>query len=406
MTTDTGIPAGYRNIHYKSDTKYTLNVAKTLLTPVGIWPLQRSDSSLDRVKRFVQIVTVFALMCFLLIPHVIYTFHDCEDLTRYMKVIAAQVFSFLGIIKFWAMIVNRQEMRCCLVEIEAHFRDVECEEDRLVMKKSAKIGTVFTTVYLGLTYCGALPYHLILPLLSDRIVKSDNTTQIPLPYLSNYVFFVIEDSPLHEITFATQMMISCIILSTNCGTYLLIASLAIHSCGLFEVVNKKIESIFELSQDELQECLNRVVQHHVKAIKFAEMIEEALSVVFLLEIVCCTIIVCFLIFGVILEWADNRPLSTITYFVLMTSIFINVFIISFIGDRLKHESEKVGETSYFVPWYDLPEDMARNIRMIMLRTRRPTCLTAGKLFGLSLQGFCDFCKTSAAYLNFLQTLTA
>lgn len=53
------------------------------------------------------------------------------------------------------------------------------------------------------------------------------------------------------------------------------------------------------------------------------------------------------------------------------------------------KSEKVGETSYFVPWYDLPEDMAKNIRMIILRTRRPTCLTAGKLFGLSLQGFCD-----------------
>lgn len=37
--------------------------------------------------------------------------------------------------------------------------------------------------------------------------------------------------------------------------------------------------------------------------RFAEMIEKALSVVFLSEIVCCTIIVCFLIYGMILVLA-------------------------------------------------------------------------------------------------------
>ncbi|KOC59816.1 hypothetical protein WH47_10445 [Habropoda laboriosa] len=206
-------------------------------------------------------------MCFLLVPHVIYTYFDCEDLTRYMKVIAAQVFSLLAIIKFWTMIVNRKEIRFCLLEMETQYRDVECEEDRQVMTNCAKIGRFFTTLYLGLSYGGALPYHIILPLMSERIVKEDNSTQIPLPYLSNYVFFAIEDSPIYEITFVSQILISSIILSTNCGIYSLVATIIMHCCGLFEVTSRRMETISVPTGKDIRGRLRDVVQFHLKAIK-------------------------------------------------------------------------------------------------------------------------------------------
>ncbi|XP_043682740.1 putative odorant receptor 85d [Vespula pensylvanica] len=95
-----------------------------------------------------------------------------------------------------------------------------------------------------------------------------------------------------------------------------------------------------------------------------------------------------------------------TYGVLMTSIFVNVFIISFIGDRLKEESELVGESTYSIEWYRLPNAIISDLVMIIIRSSRPSRLTAGKIFDLSLQGFCDVCKTSAAYLNFLRTMVA
>ncbi|XP_076177148.1 uncharacterized protein LOC143151682 [Ptiloglossa arizonensis] len=395
----------YRNVHYNSDTDYTILVARTLLSPAGIWPLRKDDSVLHRVKIFAQIGTIFSSMCCLLVPHVIYTFHECEDLTRYMKVIAAQVFSVLGIVKFWTMIINRQEIGRCLRAMEVQYRDVECEKDRLVMRKSAKIGRMFTIMYLSLSYGGALPYHIILPFMSERVVKRDNTTQIPLPYLSNYVFFVIEDSPIYEMTFVLQMLISTVILSINTGINSLIATIVMHSCGLFKVVNRKLESFLEENNNDLRTHLNGIIQHHLKAIEFAGTIEKAFSLVFLSEMIGCTVIVCFLEYGVIVEWEDRKTFSTITYFILMTSIFVNVFILSFIGDRLKEESERVGEALYFIPWYDIPKDIADNMKMIILRSSHPTHLSAAKIFDLTLQAFCDVCKTSAAYLNFLRTMT-
>ena len=255
----------YRNEHYKSDSKYVIHIAKTLLTLIGIWP--RKDTFLYNVKMYTQTVTIFILMCFLLIPHVIYTYFDCEDLTKYMKVIAAQVFSLLAIIKFWTLIFNRREIRFCLNEIEIQYKDVECEEDRMIMLNCAKIGRYFTMVYLALGYSGALPYHIILPLISERIVKADNTTQIPLPYLSDYVFFVIEDSPIYEITFVVQMCISCIIMTTNYGIYSLIASITMHSCCLFEVTNRRIEKLRNWDKRDLHDRIADIVQCHLKAIE-------------------------------------------------------------------------------------------------------------------------------------------
>lgn len=230
---------------------------------VGIWPRRNTFS--NNIKFYVQITIVFFLMCFLLLPHVIYTYFDCENLTKYMKVIAAQVFSLLAIIKIWTILINRNEIRFCLMEMEIQYRDVECEEDRLVMMNTAKIGRIFTIVYLFLGYGGALPYHIILPLISERIVKADNSTQIPLPYLSDYVFFVIEDSPTYEITFVVQMFTSFLIMSLNYGIYSLIASITMHCCGLFEVTNRRIETI--LKNRDLRGRIVDIIQSHLKAIE-------------------------------------------------------------------------------------------------------------------------------------------
>ncbi|XP_019883410.1 uncharacterized protein LOC105252279 [Camponotus floridanus] len=395
----------FRNNNYRSDTEYVMKVAKTLLTPVGIWPLYRGTSTSDKMKNFLQTGIIFGLMCFLLIPHVIYTFFDAEDLTKYMKVIAAQVFSLLAIIKFWTMIINREGIRYCLQQMEIQYRDVECEEDRLVMTKSAKIGRLFTVTYLGLSYGGALPYHIIMPLLEERVVKADNTTQIPLPYLSDYIFFVVDNSPFYEILFVSQILISSIILSTNCGVYSLIATCVMHCCCLFEVVRRQMETVLSNGTDNLHKRLGQIIQHHMQAIRFAEMIEKSLNIVFLCEMVGCTIIICFLEFGVLKEWEEGKILNMGTYFVLMTSIFVNVYIISAIGDRLKEESEKVGESSYFIEWYNLPTKIIADLILVMVRSGRPSTLTAAKIFDLSLQGFCEVCKTSAAYFNFIRAMT-
>ncbi|XP_033330629.2 odorant receptor 82a-like isoform X1 [Megalopta genalis] len=303
------------------------------------------------------------------------------------------------------MIFKKKKFRVCLTEMKLQYTNVESEEDRLVMKSSAKVARFFTTIYVCLGFGGSFPYDIVMPFLSEKVVKADNTTQIPLPYPSNYVFFVIEDPPMYEITFAAQIIVSSMILFINCGTNSLIASMTLHSCGLFKVVNRQLTSLFDRDRDEMGDCLRDVVRHHLKAIRFAEQIEINLNTVFFTELVGSTLIICFLEYGVIMEWEDKNMMSMLIYFLLMSWMFLNVYILSYIGDCLKQESVKVKLMAYYMPWYNYSEEVKQNLRMIMHRPTHPTCFTAAKFFDLSLQGFCDVVKTSAAYLNFLRTMT-
>lgn len=258
----------YQNVNYKSDTDYAVIVARTLLTPLGIYPLHGSDTSLSKFLIAIQIIIVFGLMLFLLVPHFIWTFFDAEDLKKLMKIIAAQIFNSLALIKFWTMIIHKKELRNCLIQLENNWKNVLCEEDRVIMMKNAKIGRFFTIAYLSLSYGGALPYHILLPLTAERIVKEDNSTQIPLPYPTDYVFFVPEDSPGYEMLFVTHIVISTMILSTNCGIYSLIATYIMHACCLFEVVCRHLDEFSKSgTKNNFKTELTWIVENHNRAIQ-------------------------------------------------------------------------------------------------------------------------------------------
>ncbi|XP_044576197.1 odorant receptor 13a-like [Cotesia glomerata] len=395
----------YQNLNYKSDSNYAVKVPRTLLTPLGIYPLHGSDTSLSKFLVKIQIIIVFGLMLFLLVPHFIWTFFDAEDLKKLMKIIAAQIFNSIALIKFWTMIIHKKKLRNCLIQMDNNWKNVLCEEDRLIMVKNAKIGRFFTIAYLSLSYGGALPYHIFLPLSAERIVKEDNSTQIPLPYPTDYVFFVPEDSPGYEMLFVTHIIISTMILSTNCGIYSLITTYITHGCCLFEVVCRHLDEFSKNSTNvALKKELSWIVENHNRAIEFAGVLESSLNVVFLCEMVGCTIIICFLEYGVIIDWEDGQLLGLVTYVILMTSIFVNCFIISFVGERLKEQSIRVGERAYAAHWYSLPKSFAYDLMLIVIRTSQPVTLSTGKVSDLSLAGFAGVVKTSAAYLNFIRAV--
>ncbi|XP_014216997.1 uncharacterized protein LOC106645619 [Copidosoma floridanum] len=400
---------GYVNSKYREDTEYVVRIAKALLLPIGIWPRYGDLSFRSDLQIYARVCLIFCLMLFLLVPHFTWTWFKADNLRKLMKIIAAQVFSSLAVLKFWVLVKNKRQIRYCLEVMELDYRGAESEKERQLMLKSARIGRFFTTAYLGLSYGGALPYHVVMPLIAERVPKTGtNDTMIPLPYPSEYLFFVVEEPPLYQIIWLVQIFISALILSTNTGVYSLIACVVMHSCCLFEVTGSRISSLMNPASSQappLRQRLAQAVNFHVKAIKYAETMENALNIVMLAEMGGCTLIICLLEYGILLDMEDGDYFGMATYGVLMTSIFVNVFIISFIGDKVKEQSEQISLATYCIPWYELPKDVVLNdIKFMIARANQPTRLTAGKLFDLSLQGFCDVAKTSMAYLNFLRTL--
>lgn len=73
---------------------------------------------------------------------------------------------------------------------------------------------------------------------------------------------------------------------------------------------------------------------------------------------------------------------------LVSNKFVNFYFSRNIVSYIK-KSERIRETSYFIPWYNFPTEVAQNIKTIILRASRPSSLSGAKILDLSLQAFCD-----------------
>lgn len=88
-------------------------------------------------------------------------------------------------------------------------------------------------------------------------------------------------------------------------------------------------------------------------------------------------------------------------------IFINYYVVqSFMFthacDALQYQSESIVLTIYNTTWYELPYATIKDLIFIMMRTRIPLQLTAGKFFYITRRTTTDILKTAMTYISFLQ----
>nr|XP_012229777.1 PREDICTED: uncharacterized protein LOC105676456 [Linepithema humile] len=71
------------------------------------------------------------------------------------------------------------------------------------------------------------------------------------------------------------------------------------------------------------------------------------------------------------------------------------------GELVAKECEAVYRALCDLEWYILEPTESRALILIMIRTSKSFCITAGKIFPLSMATFCSVFKTSVGYISFL-----
>ncbi|XP_067206050.1 uncharacterized protein [Linepithema humile] len=71
------------------------------------------------------------------------------------------------------------------------------------------------------------------------------------------------------------------------------------------------------------------------------------------------------------------------------------------GELVAKECEAVYRALCDLEWYILEPTESRALILIMIRTSKFFCITAGKIFPLSMATFCSVFKTSVGYISFL-----
>ncbi|XP_018303739.1 odorant receptor 43a [Mycetomoellerius zeteki] len=80
---------------------------------------------------------------------------------------------------------------------------------------------------------------------------------------------------------------------------------------------------------------------------------------------------------------------------------MNTFLYCEAGELVTEQCNAVYRAMCDLEWYKLESKKARNLILLMMRAKYPFCITAGKIFPLTIANFCSILKTSCGYISLL-----
>ncbi|XP_012062984.1 PREDICTED: odorant receptor 4-like [Atta cephalotes] len=395
------------NVHHKHDIRYTMQLCRWVLKPIGIWhPIYGHPSQNEKFISIILIVICFSALCFVLIPAGFYTLFREKDISIKVKLFGPVGFCLTNTIKYCYFGARAAAFGRCIRHVEDDWRIVQ-HQTREIMLKKVLIGRRLTTLCAIFLYTGGLSYHIIMPLSSRQEINENYTIRIHT-YPGYDMFFDPRVSPAYEIVFCIHILFAMITYHITTASCSLAAIFVTHACGQIDILMLLLDDLVEgkwSKNTTVKKRLSAIAKHHVRILRFSASVEEVLREICLLELLTSTLTICLLEYYCLTEWENSDAIAILTYFILLISFTFNVLIFCYIGELLVEQYSKIGAATYEINWYNLSGNKALELVLIIAMSHYPPKLTAGKFIDLSINTFGAVLKSSVVYLNLLRTVT-
>ncbi|XP_076276553.1 odorant receptor 4-like [Lasioglossum baleicum] len=394
---------------YKKDVDLSIKWNRWILKPMGVWPRSRHDSQLELCFNWLINAVCYSLISFLFAPCYLYVSLEVEEVYDKLKLYGPLMFCVMAYIKYYSLMAHTNDIRECIKCIEWDWRNVSHSEDREIMVANAIFGRRLVKICTFFMFSGFVFYYIAVPMSVGKItIGGANRSFIPLVFPVSNLIVDTQRNPSNQIFFSIQFFGGMLIHAIAAGACCLAVAFAVHACGQMQVLMCWLSHLVDGRVDMGNTTNGRIAQivsQHVRIQKFLTVMEKALTQVSLVEFFGCTVDICLLGYYIIVESRAKDMTAVITYTIILASLIFNIFIFCYIGELVAEQCRKVGQMSYMIDWYRLPENTKLSVVLIMAMSSTPTKLTAGRLVKLSLASFSDVMKTSVAFLNMLRTLT-
>ncbi|XP_032686519.1 putative odorant receptor 85d [Odontomachus brunneus] len=187
-----------------------------------------------------------------------------------------------------------------------------------------------------------------------------------------------------------------------------------YCCGLLATLRYLLEDTFAF-QDNDDDTTKRVaresrcyanvvysIRRHTEAIQFINIMESLFRLPLFLHMGCIISVISVVGFQVITNAEDMTILAR--HGIYFCGAVINAFFENWQGQKIIDYSEKVYEYAYNTQWYDMPNATKKLLILIMLRSIKPSQITAGKFIVMSYVNFNAVMRASSSYFMLLQSM--
>ncbi|XP_025995236.1 odorant receptor Or2 [Solenopsis invicta] len=382
---------------------------RVLLTWCGIWPFHVPS------KRY-AIYVAFTMFCGFCIPfQTLCMIKVWPDFFEVFDCSTMLVYSLSTTIKLIYAVYKLPEIKMLLLNIREHWCSPKSDEEAKILRSHVLFARKFGYVYSGVLFVYSVIYAFT-PLVARfyyNKMNSLNNTQDAETNSERQISYVLDLQiryiPLFIQGASAEIYFTFIISSFNV-LYLMCVQ---HCCGLFEALKYHLENAFEFGNNDddivtistQNNCHSNIaygVRRHIEAVQFAVALEALYRLPFFMHM---TINVSLLSIVGSQVMTDTENIGRLMpYGSYLSGLVLNTFFENWQGQKIIDCNEKVFNAAYNLKWYKMPIVSQKLLIMIMMRSKKPLTITAGKILVLSHMTFNTAMRTSYSYLMLLQSM--
>ncbi|KYM94837.1 Putative odorant receptor 13a, partial [Cyphomyrmex costatus] len=282
-----------------------------------------------------------ACMIAIVIPQGLQIYQNWQDLSTVLETSSVLLTILLAILKSLVWISNRKKMDLFIKYMLTDYWDIlTCisEKHTDVYAIYVKKGYLYTKGYLFLI-CNSLMFFFSLPIIEIiiTVIKDTNNNTIKhFPFLALYPKYYY-NFPMYEV--------SVIIIFVHILIYNFVS-------------------------------------------RFCDYMETIFSPMLFLQTLASSLIICLVGFQIATANITASTISkSIKYISYLIMALFQLLLFCIPGDALIYESSMIYKTVYTIAWYELPVLFKTEICLLMLRSQKPSKITAGKFYVMHLENF-------------------
>ncbi|XP_067210044.1 odorant receptor 4-like [Linepithema humile] len=388
--------------NWNSGMEYGFLEIRKMMWILGIWPLQKND--LIGTFRWFMILIIES---FTIITVLIESYENCGDAKDSLEIFLIVEASLHALIN---ITFSRFYMKKIAINVNSAIDDwfftLTKKNTNVIMARYARIGRVIVVFQTVIALVATLIYFLsVIMANKQQVVIIGNDTVI----LWNFVLpatclFGGVSYSTYKLLLTMQLLQAFVIFISEFAADSFFFALTMHLCGQLELLRIRINELGKQMNEKnhYRYNLRSWIKRHYELIALAKNIEDSFNINLLIRILIITFTIAISGMRSLVSMKHQNYTDVAKSMMFIQYYIIQSFLFTHAGDALQNQSESIVLAIYNITWHELPYTTVKDLILIMMRTKIPLQLTAGKFFYITRRTTTDILKTALTYISFLQ----
>ncbi|KAI4497886.1 hypothetical protein M0802_007002 [Mischocyttarus mexicanus] len=320
------------NIQKVSEIDYACGWNRYTMDFIGIWPNERR---FDQISSYKVLTPVCMMFCFICLPQTINLFFVWTNFNLVVENLSMGnitiTISLLKTMFFW---INGQSLKCLLSLMEEDQKAGTTQEESRTIRNTAttsrniSIRSTLMCLSVVIVYT-ILRYATILHTGRNLLFRA-------------YFPYDTQISPNYELTFIAQLIAAFYAATSYTAVDTFIAMLVLHICGQLSNLKRDLINLQSRTSNEFKIKLSYIVEKHDYLNRFVDTIENRFHVMLLIQMLGCTVQLCFQCFQALLSFIEGPGelffLEVSFLMLYVCYVLIQLYLYCYIGERLLSEA--------------------------------------------------------------------